>query len=91
MMTTGCTLPTSAPLYGRLETTGFTRHKARGVVWTWPLWTARLWMDVLRSLLALQGVNPDRRVLAAMGIAEVYRSQRITQGKYRNFTPATPA
>jgi len=48
----------------------------------------------LRSLMTLpelQNDEPDRHALAAMGIAEIYRCQRITQGKCRNFTPAHPA
>ncbi|NCS66694.1 MAG: hypothetical protein COS39_05560 [Hydrogenophilales bacterium CG03_land_8_20_14_0_80_62_28] len=86
-------LPT-APVRRRLETTGFTQRKGRGVVWTWPIWTVPVGLDVVRSLMSLpelQNDEPDRRALAAMSIAEVYRCQRITQGKYRNFTPAHPA
>jgi len=84
----------TAPVKGRLETTGFTQRKGYGVAWTWPIWTAPIGMDALLSLMALselQKDEPDRRALASMGIAEVYRCQRITQGKYRNFTPANPA
>lgn len=86
-------LPT-APVRARLETTGFTQRKGRGVIWTWPIWTVPVPLDVVRSLLSLpqlQADEPDRRNLSAQGIAEVYRCQRITQGKYRNFTPAHPA
>ncbi|MBI4756022.1 MAG: hypothetical protein HY778_11550 [Betaproteobacteria bacterium] len=86
-------LPT-APVKGRLETTGFTQRKGRGVIWTWPIWTVPIGLDAVRSLLALPELQkdvPDRRALAAMGISEVFRCQRITQGKYRNFAPARPA
>lgn len=86
-------LPT-APVKGRLETTGFIQRKGRGVVWSWPIWTTPIGLDVARSLLAFPGFQkdePDRHSLSAMGVAEVYRCQRITQGKYRNFTPAYPA
>lgn len=86
-------LPT-APVKGRLETAGFTQRKGRGVIWTWPIWSVPVTLDVARSLMALQELQedtPDRQVLSAMGIAEIYRCQRITQGKYRNFTPAYPA
>lgn len=86
-------LPT-APFNGRLETTGFTQLKHQNVYWSWPIWTCALNMDVVRSLLALselQQTNPDRKMLKVMGIEEVYRSERITEGKYRNFTPAVPA
>lgn len=85
-------LPT-APVNGRLETTGFSQQKGRDVIWTWPIWTVPVSQDVVRSLLGLAELQkdiPDRRVLSAMGIAEVYRCQRITQGKFRNFTPAQP-
>lgn len=86
-------LPT-APVRQRLETTGFTQRKGRGSVWTWPIWTEPANLDVVRSLMTLPELQkdaPDRLALTAMGIAEIYRSQRITQGKYRNFTPALPA
>ena len=77
----------------RLETTGFTRHD-RAVLFTWPIWECTVSREVVRSLLALaemQEPEPDRTKLRAMGVAEVYRSQRITVGKYRNFTHACPA
>jgi hypothetical protein len=34
--------------------------------------------------------QPSRQDLAARGIAEVFRCQRITLGKFRNFTVAVP-
>ena len=85
-------LPTM-PVGKRLETTGFTQ-KYRRVVWTWPIWSPVVSVDVLRSLLALdelQAERPDRRALATRGVVEIFRCQRITEGKYRNFTPAAPA
>ena len=85
-------LPT-VPDGRELETTGFTRRD-RAVLFTWPIWECAVSPDVVRSLLALAGVQepePDRTKLRAMGVAEVYRSQRITVGKYRNFTHACPA
>jgi hypothetical protein len=86
-------LPTS-PCGGRLETTGFTRREHQNVAWSWPVWNCSLSLDVVRSLLALPELQrdvPDRRMLYAMKIEEVYRSERITQGKYRNFTMAVSA
>lgn len=85
-------LPTS-PVGGRLETTGFILRKGEGAFWTWPIWKAKASVDVVRSLLALSELRderPDRRKLSAIRIQEVYRCQRITQGKYKNFTPAAP-
>lgn len=85
-------LPTM-PVKTRLETTGFTQHKGRGTRWSWPLWNTPIGLDEIRSLLShpmLQSETPDRCSLLAMGVMEIYRCQRITQGKYRNFTPAQP-
>ncbi len=83
----------SVPCGGRLETTGFTQRKRQNASWTWPIWTSLLSIDVIRSLLALpelQRISPNRKTLHVMSIEEVFRSQRITQGKYRNFTTAVP-
>ena len=77
----------------QLETTGFTRRD-RAVLFTWPVWECAASLEVVRPLLALaelQESEPDRTKLRAMGVAEVYRSQRITVGNYRNFTHAYPA
>ncbi|NLI82291.1 MAG: hypothetical protein GX443_11510 [Deltaproteobacteria bacterium] len=85
-------LPTM-PVKGRLETTGFTQEKRRQAVWSWPIWKQQIGLKVLSSLISLpelQKDNPDRNALMAMGIAEVYRCDRITEGKYRNFTIAHP-
>jgi hypothetical protein len=90
----GLALLPTAPVQRRLQTTGFTQRKGQGTTWTWPIWNVPIGQDGVRSLLALAQLQepcPDRAWLAAMGIAEVYRCQRITQGKYRNFTPASPA
>ena len=85
-------LPT-APGARRLQTTGFSQRRGEGIVFTWPIWEVPLNMDVVRSLLsmaALQEPEPDHANLRARGVSAVYRSQRITTGKYRNFTVASP-
>jgi hypothetical protein len=85
-------LPT-APVGINLETTGFRRRRGEGVAFTWPVWTAPVRVDTVRSLLSfaeLQKDAPDARSLAAMTIAELYRAQRLTLGKYRNFSQAVP-
>jgi len=85
-------LPTM-PMHGRLETTAFTQRKGKGVFWTWPIWTVPATLDIVRSLLSLSELQlekPHRHELNAVGVTEIYRCQRITQGKYRNFTPARP-
>jgi hypothetical protein len=50
-------------------------------VW-WPIWTDALELDTVASLLAA-GKEPERP-----GVAQVYKSERFTEGKYRNFSPA---
>lgn len=85
-------LPT-APFNQRLATTGFSIRE-RTTLFTWPIWVCQLGVDVVRSLLALPEIQrpiPDRALLGGMGISEIYRSQRITVGKYRNFTHSRPA
>jgi hypothetical protein len=84
----------AAPVRGRLETTGFTQVRGRGTWWRWPIWDGRLSLDVTRSLLSLpdlQIAEFDRARLLAMGVVEVFASQRFTFGKLRNFSPAVPA
>jgi hypothetical protein len=85
-------LPTAPAAGGRLATTGFSRF-GRQVAWTWPIWEPPAPLPVVRSLLTLrelQTPSPPRADLARRGIAEVYRSRRITTGKFRNFTPGEP-
>ena len=83
----------TAPNGGQLRTTGFTLRRGVGVSFTWPIWESQLRLDVIRSLLSLselQATQPDRARLLAMGVVDVYRSQRIANGKYRSFLPAQP-
>lgn len=75
---------------GRLVTAGFSRID-RQVAWTWPIWEPDLPLPVVKTLLVLdelQERTPPRSRLLPRGVVEVYRSRRITVGKYRNFTPA---
>ena len=76
-----------------MKTTGFTRDY-RTHWFSWPIWGPYIGIDLMRSLLALAGIQerePDRTILHGMGVVEVYRSRRIANGKYRNFLPARPA
>jgi hypothetical protein len=87
----GLPLFPSAPVGAILRTTGFTGTRSTDTFWTWPIWGSNLTLDTVRSLLALRDLQhgaPDRRALSRMGVQEVYRSQRFTVGKYRNFAPA---
>lgn len=94
----------TAPRGTRLETTGFRGRGSLDTFWTWPIWEPPLSCAVVRSVLSLavlQQMEPGyegdmdmqdglRGALRRMGIIEVYRSQRLTIGKYRNFTPGRP-
>ena len=85
-------LPT-APFGRRLNTTGFATRE-RAILFSWPIWNGNLSLNVVRSLLAspeIQEREADRVRLNATGVVEIYRSQRITVGKYRNFTRSQPA
>lgn len=84
------------PTHRQLETTGFHTQGARKTHWTWPIWDARTGVDTVRSLLDMVDVHrsgrPDSQPqgLRARGIVEVYRSRRLTTGKFRNFTMGMP-
>lgn len=83
-------LPTF-PVGTRLETTGFSGHRSNDTFWTWPIWELPITLETGRSLLALRDLqrdSPNSAEIRARGIAAVFRSQRITTGKFRNFTPA---
>ncbi len=84
----------SAPRGRSLETTGWRESRAE-TSFTWPLWTAPLVPDVIRSLLQLRELvedRPDGDVLRGRGVAALYRSQRIRVGSGANaklnFAPA---
>ncbi len=82
------------PTGSRLETTAVLEKRGQPTQITWPVWNGLVGLNEVGSILALrqmQDERPDRRWLGARGIVEVFRCQRITQGKYRNFTPAWPA
>jgi hypothetical protein len=84
-------LPTMPARGGQLATVGFSSTRTEGTSWTWPVWSVWASVDVARALLALKQLQlrePPRAELARLGIAEVFRCQRIRQGKYRNLTPA---
>ena len=81
------------PVGRSVQTTGFSGSRSRDTFWTWPIWDVPVSLDSVRSLLALrelQSGHIDHARLAAMGIRQVFKSQRITVDKYRNFAPSTP-
>jgi hypothetical protein len=84
-------VPTSS---STVATTGFSGRGSRDTFIAWPIWTGWLALDAVRSLLGLKELQgrsqTSVKLLEMYGIAATYRSQRITLGKYRNFTPAAP-
>jgi hypothetical protein len=84
-----------APTSKRAETTGF-RYQNRKRQFTWPLWSVPLGLPVVRSLLSLKELHerdePRRQRLRSIGVAEVFRCDRIAQNQYySNFSIARPA
>ena len=83
------------PTFGTtVATTGFSGRGSRDTFVAWPIWTGWLSLDAVRSLLALKELQDrsgtSESAFGSLGVAAIYRSQRITLGKYRNFTPASP-
>ncbi|MCA9185426.1 MAG: hypothetical protein R3E01_06925 [Pirellulaceae bacterium] len=80
----------TAPIGNSLQTTGF--RSANGTFFCWPIWDSELTLPVVQFLLQRtqsetgDNASAERR---AFGICAKYRSQRITIGKFRNFTPGT--
>jgi CRISPR-associated endonuclease/helicase Cas3 len=79
---------TTAPGTRHLQTTGFRGHRSSDTFFSWPIWTVPLTSRVIQSLLASTELA-TQATLFERGVACVFRSQRITVGKVRNFTPAT--
>lgn len=89
----GLSLVPSTPTSEGLRTTGFSGRGATHTFWSWPIWVAPLTLDAVRSVLAhplLLAPATDTDRLTKIGVAQVFRSQRLTIGKYRNFAPARP-
>ncbi len=88
----GVPLLACAPDGETLRTVGFKGRGARDTYWTWPIWDAPISLEVCRSLLANPSLQERGRaatpMLKSMGVQSLFRSRRITTGKFRNFTPA---
>jgi hypothetical protein len=82
------------PNASRLQTTGFVGKKSNDTFWIWPVWDTPISIDVCSSLLTsplLVAPGLELAHLMPLGVAAVFRSKRVTIGKFRNFTPAIPA
>jgi hypothetical protein len=76
--------------HNSVGTAGFKGRGSRDTFVTWPLWSGWLTLGAVRSCLGLPDLQSDTCTAASLssrGILAIYRSQRITLGKYRNFTP----
>lgn len=73
-----------------LKTTAFVGRGASQSI-HWPMWDPPISSDVIRAVLGhpdlVRDPVPAGR-LRAMGIVEVFRATRFTEGKYRNFSPS---
>lgn len=82
------------PQANQVATTGFASCGRRMVAFTWPIWTVPCGLDVMRSVLSdpeLSRPQPDRRRLAARGVAQAFRSERFASSVYyKNFSPGRP-
>lgn len=88
----GIPLLAVAPVRAELLTTCFQGSRSTDCFLTWPVWKWPLSLDVAASLLSQEDIqlkSPPRGTLSNQGVVEVYRSQRITTDKFRNFTPST--
>lgn len=89
-------LPTaiiSAAAPATLETAGFRQERGKGCRFTWPIWTCPIDLRTAASAIRLREIQqeqPNHQHLSAMGIAAIYRCQRITVGQFRSFTTAEP-
>ena len=71
----------------KLETTGFKTIPRQGTFFYWPIWDRWLAPAAVGTILRHPAVS-EEQVELPEGIVRVFRSQRITVGKFRNFTPA---
>lgn len=81
------------PVGVRARTTGFHDVQRRTTL-VWPIWTAPLSVETIRSLLSLPEFDKtplDRPALAMRGVDEIYSAPLVRPNQYYiNFAPALP-
>jgi len=77
----------TVPQRRRVRTVGFEEGED-GTGLAWPIWTDRLDVATVASLLACANARGTEGKAARPGIAQIFKARRFTEGKYRNFTPA---
>ena len=77
-----------------VDTTGFRRLGRRETGFVWPIWTAPVGVETVRSLVALERLQEEplpRSALHAQGVEEVYCARRVRPNQYySSFAPAQP-
>lgn len=74
-----------------LRTTGFHTSRGRSHEFTWPIWRDPIGVDTIRCLVSLRKLHcdnvdrKDREELAAQGIEEIFRAERVRIGQGANF------
>lgn len=83
-------LSTVPAAFHEARTVGFVGRGARATYWRWPIWAGALNKEVVRSLLSHPQLVEEGhcKSLKGLGVLQVYQSQRLTVGNFRNFTPA---
>jgi hypothetical protein len=88
-------LKQTAPVGGRLKTTGFVSGGKKNTYFFWPIWSCPISIDIFKSVIGyVTGIDSKNTpIFQSMGIDAVFRSQRIWKGNppndYSNFCPAT--
>ena len=85
--------PTS-PSNGKVRTKGFYRSESRVTYFCWPIWDTPITIECLQSLLGHAEIieeRPRQKVLRPLGVTEVFRSRRLTVGRFCNFTTGVPS
>lgn len=85
------TAPTGRPRAAALAARGFSRGRDRRIRLTWPLWLERRSLQSIVALLDLPALHQDDinfPDLATYQIETVYRSYRIANGYFANYTRA---
>jgi len=83
-------LPTGRRGAASIATIGFSRTEKRRHI-TWPIWTSWLDLETVLAILVrpeLHGPTPLIAPLHVLGVAAAYRSYRVENGYYANFTRA---
>ncbi|MCK6466518.1 MAG: hypothetical protein L6Q93_16975, partial [Phycisphaerae bacterium] len=86
---------TDAARGGTLRTAGFRQRRGTDgrsdVRLCWPIWTANLSLSAARSTLTLPAAGSETaEAIRQRGIAARFESRRLTIGKFRCFSPASP-